>query len=79
MVNEQKYDVVVVGGGHAGIEAGLAAARLGCRTALITLAADEIAALKASYEHLAKLRDEVVEMGLLPPLAEWKKVNPNLA
>ena len=39
---------------------------------------DEIAALKASYEHLSKLRDEVVEMGVLPPLADWTKVNPNL-
>jgi malate dehydrogenase len=39
---------------------------------------DEIAALRASYEHLAKLRDEVIEMGVLPPLGEWSKVNPKL-
>lgn len=38
----------------------------------------EIADLKASYGHLAKLRDEVVEMGILPPLAEWRSANPNL-
>ena len=36
------YDVIVVGGGHAGIEASLAAARLGCRTGLLTLEVDSI-------------------------------------
>jgi tRNA uridine 5-carboxymethylaminomethyl modification enzyme len=36
------YDIAVVGGGHAGIEACLAAARMGCRTALITMDAGAI-------------------------------------
>jgi len=38
----------------------------------------EMAALKASYEHLIKLRDEVISMGVLPPTDEWGQVNPNL-
>jgi malate dehydrogenase len=38
----------------------------------------ELAELKASYEHLCKLRDEVIGMGLLPALGEWSEVNPNL-
>lgn len=37
------YDVVVVGAGHAGCEAALAAARMGCRTILITLSMDSVA------------------------------------
>jgi len=36
------YDVVVVGSGHAGIEAGMAAARLGCRTLMLTQNLDTI-------------------------------------
>ncbi len=37
-----KYDVAVIGAGHAGIEAGLAAARLGCRTAVFTINMDAV-------------------------------------
>ncbi len=37
------YDVVVIGGGHAGCEAALAAARLGCCTLMLTLNIDNIA------------------------------------
>ncbi len=37
-----KYDVIVIGAGHAGIEAGLASARLGCKTAVFTINLDWI-------------------------------------
>ena len=36
------YDIIVVGAGHAGIEACLAAARMGCKTLMLTLNLDHI-------------------------------------
>lgn len=40
--NAGKYDVVVIGAGHAGIEAGLASSRLGCKTAIFTINMDSV-------------------------------------
>jgi len=42
MIYPHSYQVIVVGGGHAGIEASLAAARMGCRTLLLTMNLDTI-------------------------------------
>ena len=34
--------------------------------------------LDQSYHHLCKLRDEVIEMGVLPPVKDWHDLNPNI-
>ncbi|WP_457597500.1 tRNA uridine-5-carboxymethylaminomethyl(34) synthesis enzyme MnmG [Hydrogenimonas sp.] len=68
-----KYDVIVVGGGHAGIEAALASARMGCKTLMITILAEQIGAASCNPAigglakgHLVKEVDALGgEMGLL--------------
>jgi malate dehydrogenase len=37
-----------------------------------------MAALQASYEHLQKMRDEIISLGIIPAVDEWCKDNANL-
>ena len=39
---------------------------------------EELAKLDASYEHLCKMRDELVTLNIVPAISEWKGINPNL-
>ena len=43
-MNNEEFDIVVIGAGHAGCEAALAAARMGCKTLLTVINADTIGA-----------------------------------
>ncbi|MBD3793511.1 MAG: tRNA uridine-5-carboxymethylaminomethyl(34) synthesis enzyme MnmG [Campylobacterales bacterium] len=66
------YDVIVIGGGHAGIEASLASARMGAKTLLITISVEQIGASSCNPAigglakgHLVKELDAIGgEMGL---------------
>lgn len=39
---------------------------------------EEKAELEQSYKHLCTLRDEVIELGVLPPVDQWHSINPNI-
>ena len=39
---------------------------------------EEIAELDASYKHLCALRDQVIEMEVIPAVSEWHTINPHL-
>ena len=45
---DRSYDVIVIGGGHAGCEAALAASKIGCHTLLLTMAIDKIAQMSCN-------------------------------
>jgi tRNA uridine 5-carboxymethylaminomethyl modification enzyme len=70
--NNMDYDVIVVGGGHAGIEASLASARMGKKTLLITMLVEQIGAASCNPAvgglakgHLVRELDAIGgEMGL---------------
>lgn len=47
-MNQSTWDVIVVGGGHAGCEAALAAARLNSKTLLLTMTVDSVAAMSCN-------------------------------
>ena len=72
-----EYEVIVVGGGHAGIEASLAAARMGHKTLLVSMLAENVGATSCNPAvgglakgHLVRELDSLGgEMGLITDAA----------
>ena len=81
----QKYDVIVIGGGHAGVEAAAAAARRGAKTLLLTQAKSDLGALSCNPSIGGPGKSQMVaEMdafgGVMPRAADragihWRTLN----
>ena len=50
----------------------------GCAYEEVIGTPEEMEALQKSYEHLVKMREEVIALGVLPPVEKWHEINPNL-
>ncbi len=85
MSSKMAFDIIVVGAGHAGVEAALAAARMGMKTAIITTNGDRIAFMSCNPAigglakgHMVREIDFLGgEMGLVTDLSciQFKRLN----
>lgn len=68
-----KYDVVVIGAGHAGCEAALAAARLGMHTLVFTVSVDSIAMMPCN-PNIGGTSKGIWFVKLMPLVVKWGKI-----
>lgn len=50
----------------------------GCKYKMPVGTEEEMAKLDASYEHLCKMRDELITLKIVPAIDQWSSINPNL-
>ena len=67
----QKYDVVVIGAGHAGCEAALASARLGLETIMFTVSVESIALMPCNPNIGGSSKGHIVRMRWA---ARWARI-----
>lgn len=70
-VNNGKYD-------HIMMAMDTTLDQRGCSYSVPQGTPEEIAKLDASYDHLCKMRDELVTLNIVPEIAKWSEINPNL-
>ena len=72
-----EYDVAVVGAGHAGIEAALAAARLGCKTAIFTINMDAVGNCPCIRQSEEQQKD-ISSVRLMHSAVKWVRLPMNV-
>ena len=74
---EESYDIAVVGAGHAGCEAALAAARLGFETIMFTVSVDSIALMPCNPNIGGSSKGHLVTPGAMPcmrpSIRRWRR------
>jgi tRNA uridine 5-carboxymethylaminomethyl modification enzyme len=76
---KKAYDVIVIGAGHAGCEAALAAARMGCQTLLLTIDMDKIATMPCSPSIGGMAKGQLVKEidalgGQMAKVSDWSAI-----
>lgn len=70
-VNNDRFSHIMMA-----METSISADGVSCKP--VTGTPEEEKELEQSYKHLVTLRDEVIAMGVMPPISDWKKLNPYL-
>ena len=68
----EEYDIIVIGAGHAGVEASLAASRMGCKVLLATINIEMLAFMPCNPLSVV-LPKGLLCVKLMPSVARWPK------